>query len=153
MYDLAVKVLDAAGFLRYEISNFAKRGKESRHNLKYWSLMPYIGLGAGAYSSFENERYSNPKSIDEYISGGKKEDYIKLSEEEKRAEFMFMGLRKTEGISIGEFKEIFGADIFDLYKKPLEKYIKNGALKLKNDRLYISENMLYISNGILCDFV
>lgn len=154
MYDLAVKILEDAGFLRYEISNFAKCGKESRHNLKYWSLMPYIGLGAGAYSSIDCERYRNPRSLDEYISdSGKKEDYIKLSEEEKRAEFMFMGLRKTEGISTEEFKELFGADIFDVYKKPLEKYIKNGALKLENDRLYISENMLYISNGILCDFV
>ncbi len=154
MYDLAVKILEDKGFLRYEISNFAKMGKESRHNLKYWSLMPYIGLGAGAYSSIDYERYSNPRNIDEYISGaGKKEDYIKLSEEEKRAEFMFMGLRKTEGISITEFKGLFGADIFDVYKKPLEKYIKNGVLKLKNDRLYINENMLYIQNGILCDFV
>ncbi len=154
MYDLAVKVLEDAGFMRYEISNFAKRGKESKHNLKYWSLMPYIGLGAGAYSSVGYERYMNPKNIDEYISGaGKREDYIRLSEDEKRAEFMFMGLRKTEGISIWEFKEHFSVDIFEVYKKPLEKYIKNGALNFKNDRLYINENMLYISNGILCDFV
>ena len=154
MYETALAVLEKNGYYRYEISNFSKKGFESKHNLKYWSLDAYLGLGAGAYSSIEGERYSNPRSLSEYMeNSGRKEDLISLSKEDLMAEFMFMGLRKTEGISAEEFFERFGTDIYTHFSKPLEKFIKQGVIKEKNGRIYINEKMLYISNSILCEFV
>lgn len=154
MYERAVKILAENGYMRYEISNFAKEGKQSRHNLKYWSLMPYLGLGAGAYSSIDGERFKNPASLDEYIKGeDKKEDYILLSKEELMSEYMFMGLRKTDGVSEEEFLKRFGESIFEHFEKPLKKYLSGGILHEKNGRIYLNEKMFYISNIIVCDFV
>ena len=158
MYDTAMRMLEGAGFGRYEISNFARDKKESRHNLKYWSFEPYIGFGAGAYSSLELERYSNSFLIDDYILNAKKGyfekcDVINLSKREAMSEFIFMGLRKTEGILKSDFQNLFGECIEDVFKKPLGKYLALGVLTEKNGRIYINENMLYISNSVLCDFV
>lgn len=158
MYDKAVEILEKHGFLRYEISNFAKPEKESRHNIKYWSHIPYIGLGAGAYSSINSERYSNERKIDDYIENVKskefkKLDYIKLTKEEEMSEYMFMGLRKTSGIDKEDFYLRFGISVYDVFFSPIEKYKKQGVLIEKESRIYINEKMLYISNGILCDFV
>jgi len=158
MYEKGCEILEKNGFLRYEISNFAKKGKESRHNLKYWSQIPYLGLGAGAYSFVNCERFSNTLKIDDYIlavgNGNiEKEDYISLSEPDMMSEFIFMGLRKISGISKSDFSERFGKSIFDVFDKPLKKYLNNGVLIENGDRIYIYEKMLYISNTILCDFV
>lgn len=154
MYETALEVLESNGYHRYEISNFAKKGYESKHNLKYWSLDAYLGLGAGAYSSIEGKRYSNPRPLLEYMENfERKDDLIFLSKEDLMSEFMFMGLRKTNGISKDEFFEKFGEDIYSKFKKPLEKFIKQGVIKEKNGRIYINEKMLYISNLILCEFV
>lgn len=154
MYDMSVKILKEHGYGRYEISNFALKGKESRHNLKYWSFEPYLGLGAGAYSSIAGERFSNARSIDAYIKGSnKKEDLVVLSKDEQMSEFMFMGLRKAAGISISDFYNRFGTDIFSRFGAPLEKFLNSGVLINKDGRIYINEKMLYISNYVLCDFV
>lgn len=156
MYEAAREILQGAGYKRYEISNFAHEGKESRHNLKYWSYAPYAGFGAGAYSSIKNERYANAFSIDEYIKNGgrtTRNDYIRLSEAEEMSEYIFMGLRKTDGIDKNAFYNLFGRTVESVFKAPLEKHLKSGAIKQKDNRLYIDENLLYISNSILCDFV
>lgn len=154
MYDTAVRILAENGYNRYEISNFSLPGKESRHNLKYWSLMPYLGFGAGAYSSINGERFSNVRSMDLYISrSNTKEDAAFLSKNEQMSEFVFMGLRTVKGIDINDFYEKFSVDIFAHFKAPLEKYLKLGVLLTENNRIYINEKMLYISNSILCDFV
>lgn len=154
MYETAAEVLKEKGYTHYEISNFAKPGFKSRHNLKYWSLMPYLGLGAGAYSSVFCERFSNVRSLSAYIKGSeKKEDCLTLSKNDLMSEFMFMGLRKTEGVSEADFFRLFDCDIFSVFGAPLKKYISQGVLLKKNNRIYINEKMLYISNLILCDFV
>lgn len=158
MYDMCVDILKKNGYERYEISNFAKTGKKSRHNLKYWSHMPYIGLGAGAYSSLLSERFSNETDLRKYIKEAKngdfrKKDFVSLSKNEQMSEFMFMGLRKTEGVSLSEFEESFGVSADKVFEKPIKKYLKSGVLSAENGRLYINEKLLYISNSILCDFV
>lgn len=157
MYETAVEFLEECGYKRYEISNFSKPLKESRHNLKYWSGVSYIGLGAGAYSSVNSERYSNERKIDDYIEDVrrgklKKLDYIKLSKEDEMSEYLFMGLRKIKGISISDFENTFNENVLEVFPK-IEKHIKCGSIIRENDRIYINEKMLYISNGILCDFV
>ncbi len=158
MYDYCVEFLKNQGYERYEISNFSKNGRISKHNTKYWLLEDYIGIGAGAHSFYENKRYSKICSVKKYINeilSGK--DAIETTEEvtesEKMSEFVFLGLRMSKGISEGKFKELFSKDIFDVYKTPLEKYLKMGVIKKEKGRIFIEPRFLYVCNNILSDFI
>ncbi len=110
MYEYCINFLKEKGYLQYEISNFANPNKECRHNLVYWNLEDYIGCGVGAHSYVNNQRYENTDSIEEYIKQINLNNIIKInlhnnSQKENMEEFMFMGLRKTKGISINDFEE------------------------------------------------
>ena len=158
MYNSLVDILKGCGYERYEISNFAKTGAESRHNLKYWSGCGYLGLGSGAHSYIGNRRFSNVCGIDEYIkrieSGALPVcEEVRLSREDMMSEFIFLGLRRSQGINTVEFKNRFGEDIFDLFKEPLGKYIKLGFLVHSGDRIYFADKAFFVSNTILADFV
>ena len=158
MYEECVDFLGKSGYKRYEISNFAKLGRESRHNLKYWRCEDFIGFGAGAYSCIGNERFSNCCSIGDYIKGIEEngiaiQDRIPLTKEDKMSEFVFLGLRCTEGISTEEFKNRFGCGIFDVYGEQIEKYIKMGFLIYNEERIYFADTVFFVSNSILADFV
>lgn len=158
MYDYCVEFLKKQGYERYEISNFAKNGKISKHNTKYWLLEDYIGIGAGAHSFYKNKRFSKICGVKEYIneilsSKDAVETTEEITETEKMSEFVFLGLRMEKGISEEKFKELFSKDIFDVYKIPLEKYLKMGVLKKEKGRIFIKPQFLYVSNNILSDFI
>ncbi len=158
MYERSVKVLEEYGFKRYEISNFAKEGRESQHNLKYWRRKDYLGLGLGAYSCIKNKRFSNLNRLDEYIKSVRQTGFaVESSEEvlliEQMSEFVFLGLRCTNGICLPEFKEQFNCDITDVFGKSIKKYCDWGFMEMKNDRLYFTEKGYFVSNSILSDFV
>ncbi len=153
MYDLAVKILGEAGFERYEVSNFAKRGYESRHNLRYWGTESFIGVGAGAYSCIEGKRFAYIKDIKRYIEKTEIEYCDELSEFDLMSEFVFLGLRLTKGISVSEFEKRFGRDIFEVFGAQLKKHIKMGSLIRENDRIFVADEYIYVSNLILSDFV
>ncbi len=155
MYERSVEVLEGYGFNRYEISNFAKKGFESRHNLKYWHRADYLGLGAGAYSCLENVRFSNYRDLDTYISAKgiaicESED---ISCEEQMSEFVFLGLRCTDGISGLEFKESFGKDIREVYGEQIKRYCDWGFMLYQDDILKFTDKGFFVSNSILADFV
>ncbi len=158
MYDKCVALLKEYGYKRYEISNFAKDGLESRHNCKYWKCDDFVGFGAGAYSCYMGERYSNIYDVGEYIdvaTRGKSviADRTLLDKDDMMSEFVFLGLRMDEGISKTEFKERFGKDIYDVYKEQIDKNIKRGTMVVDGDRFKIPEKYTYVSNSILADFV
>ena len=158
MYDLCVKFLEEKGYSRYEISNFAKNGKRSKHNIKYWLMEEYIGIGAGAHSYYKNERFSKICNVKEYIDAIKSgkdavEEIRCVSEEEKLSEFVFLGLRMTDGISETDFFKTFNRDINEVYGNQIEKYLKMGVMERKSGRIYIKPEFLYVSNNILSDFV
>lgn len=147
-----VDYLKDKGFDRYEISNFAKDGMISRHNSKYWNMIPYIGVGATASSFFDGCRYEKNSDIDEYIQNPRhKLNFIRLSKEDEMSEFMFLGLRKASGVSFSEFYEKFSISIEEKYD--IKKHINLGLLIKDGDRLYLSERGIDVSNAILCDFV
>lgn len=127
MYYFAEERFKALGLYRYEISNFARPGFESRHNSGYWQDKEYIGLGAGAHSYFGGARYCNASDIKRYILGeGRKEDYTLISEKERKLELFMLGLRMTEGVIYnGEFPE----RVNPLVKKELLEII-DGRLRL-----------------------
>jgi len=152
MQSFIVEYLKDNGFERYEISNFAKDGKVSRHNIKYWEGVPYIGIGAASSSYYNGERYEKESDLSEYINNPKKKINIqKLTKEDEMSEFMFLGLRKTEGVSLSEFYKKFGIEIEDKYD--IKKHLELGLLVKEGDSLYLSERGIDVSNAVLCDFV
>lgn len=158
MYGLAVDFLAEKGYQRYEISNFARLGKESRHNLKYWRCDDFLGLGAGAFSCLGERRFSNACGIKEYIdtvNSGKLPVVWEETEglEDRMSEFMFLGLRCRDGISERDFKERFGCSVFDVYSRPIKKYMSQGFLLSEGGRLRLSDKSFFVSNTILADFV
>lgn len=151
MYELACKLMRERGFLHYEISNYSKEGYSCRHNLKYWHAEEYIGLGISAYSYFNGFRYGNSKIWKEY-SGGYVGDY-KYSEvidiEAQKYEYVMLGLRLSEGISLTRYKRLFGLDFRNGREELLEKLSQARLINYSEDRLSLTEKGFYVSNSIL----
>ncbi|MDI6601691.1 MAG: radical SAM family heme chaperone HemW [Thermoanaerobacteraceae bacterium] len=158
MYWKAVKMLESHGYIHYEISNFAKRDYECRHNLKYWKDKQYIGLGAGAHSYYKGYRYANelfPEKYIEAIDSGNRafvqKEYIdKKSEME---EYVFMGLRLMEGIKIEDFENRFGVSPYNIYGESIDKLIKLGLIELQEDMIYLTERGIDLSNQVFMEFM
>ena len=157
MYDEAVDFLKRRGYERYEISNFARTGFESRHNLIYWRLGDYIGFGAGAHSFAGGRRFSNPLGIEEYIDAVRDGGRItaeKESAKDMMSEFMFLGLRLDAGVSEAEFEQRFGAKMTDVFARPLNKHLNlTKALIKENGRIKLRPEYAYVSNIIMSDFI
>lgn len=154
MYCEIKNMLCASGFHQYEISNFARDGYESRHNLKYWNCEEYIGCGAAAHSYFEGARFCHSAGLLDYIKNPcAREDVTVLSKAEQMSEFLILGLRKTAGVSKKEFCARFGETIDACYQKAIEKFTKTGLLESTGDTLRLSEKGVYVSNTVLCEFV
>ncbi len=158
MYHLAKKILEENGFNQYEISNYAKEGKECRHNLAYWNMDNWIGVGSAAASYINGKRIKNISSVEKYINsinekGEAVEEIINNSKNDNMEEFMFMGLRKINGIDENEFKKRFSMNINDVYGEILNKYIGEGLLIRESGRIFLSEKGIEISNIIMADFL
>ncbi len=152
------KFLKEAGYEQYEISNYTKSGKESRHNLKYWERGDYLGLGLGAASMVRNIRMSNTKDMKTYLERctqpkTMREDVQFLEEPRQMEEFMFLGLRKTRGVSKKEFRRTFGREMDMVYEKALHKCLENGMLLEHKDRIFLSEEGTLLSNIVLSEFL
>ena len=155
MYHMAVDMLEEKGYKRYEISNFAKAGFESRHNSVYWRTGEYMGFGLGAHSYFNGRRFHNTYNLEEYIRSGqfKKYDVELLSEKDKMAEFMFMGLRMSEGVSVSEFKRRFGMNIDEIYGKELKEIISEGLAFERDNRVILTDYGFDVSNYVFEKFI
>lgn len=160
MYQLTKELLAENGYERYEISNYARRGRECIHNLGYWSGIPYLGFGLGASSYFEGTRFSNEKNLEKYqkepyVPFIMREDYTVLSQKDEMEEFMFLGLRKREGISKEEFRERFKVSIEDIYGKVISKYEEIDLLEWTDEgkMLRLTDAGIDVSDYIFCDFM
>lgn len=148
LYDYVCTRLTDAGYVQYEISNFCLPDKYSRHNSRYWKCSEYIGVGAGASSYIDNVRSKNTDDLLDY----KNEVEEILSTQDKMSEFVIFGLRMTDaGISIEEFKNRFGKDIYDVFGKQFLKYER--FITRDGDVLKLKRNAYYVSNAILADFI
>lgn len=152
------KYLKEHGFEQYEISNYARPSRKSRHNLRYWERKDYLGLGLGAASMVHNIRMSNTRDWKKYIEGSQnpkrlREEVEFLEEPRQMEEFMFLGLRKTEGVSRKEFRRTFGRELDMVYEKALEKHLENGMLEASKDRIRLSQAGILVSNQVLSDFI
>ena len=153
IYEYAVAVLSENGYKQYEISNFARDGKMSRHNLKYWNMEEYIGVGLSAHSFLGNTRFSNTADIREYNRRDFRREKTVLTKNDMMSEFAFLGLRKTEGFSKKDFYSRFGAEVYDVFKAPLEKFVKTGFLIDENGKIRLSHEAVSVSNQIMCEFL
>ena len=152
------KYLKEHGFEQYEISNYARPSRKSRHNLRYWERKDYLGLGLGAASMVHNIRMSNTRDWEKYIEGSQnpkrlREEVEFLEEPRQMEEFMFLGLRKTEGVSRKEFRRTFGRELDMVYEKALEKHLENGMLEASKDRIRLSQAGILVSNQVLSEFI
>ncbi|MDD5945582.1 MAG: radical SAM family heme chaperone HemW [Clostridia bacterium] len=154
MYYLVNEMLSDKGYGRYEISNFSKPGFECRHNIVYWRTEEYRGFGLGAHSYVGGERFHNTCDFKKYVSfEGLNEDREILTEDEKQEEFMFMGLRMTEGISENVFKERFKKSIYDVYAKEIRELTQEKLLVSKDERLYLTDRGVDVSNQVFEKFI
>ena len=160
MYWLVKEKLEEAGYMHYEISNFAKKGYESKHNLACWNQEEDIGAGAAAHSYTNNVRYSNVCDIEEYINNYENnreaDNFIfheKQTKNSKMKEFMLLGLRKIDGIKIQDFKNKFGENPIYLFRKELEKLVNENLLEIDGDSIRLTNKGLDLANLVWEEFV
>ena len=158
MYEFIIATLPKFGYNRYEVSNFAKIGRESRHNSGYWTGAKYFGFGAGAHSYNGQVRTSNVANVEIYIK--KIRAGLDVSQVEEivtksaaMEEFCFLGLRMTAGIDAKIFYERFGENIFDVYGKVIEKNCKLELLEVDGDKIFLTPRGFEVSNIVLADFL
>lgn len=155
MYRDTKRILKEHGFMRYEVSNYAKEGKECKHNVTYWTRGNYAGFGLGASSMVDNMRWHNTENMDKYIKNPTelKEDIQKLSKNDCMEEFMFLGLRMMQGVSKKRFFDEFGMKMDEIYGDALKKWEKTGHLKVIDDNVFLTDLGIDISNAIFTDFL
>ena len=168
-YKITNDILKAAGYHRYEISNYAREGCECRHNRVYWERGEYLGFGIGAASLMQETRFSNIRDLQTYLkllsgeaadgpSTGQLTEHLRqevshLTEREQMEEFMLLGLRLTEGVSQKHFFKTFGKKFTDVYPGISEKLIREGLLVQEGDRLKLTELGLDVSNRVMAEFL
>ena len=153
MYELVVKMMKDAGYRHYEISNFARGGRESKHNCKYWRLDEYLGLGLAAHSDFGGKRLENTRDMERYLGGEWLEAASDISNSEREFEFLMLGFRTADGISKSEFLARFGVDFDEKYGEKMEKFKKMGYFCEKGDALALTESGFEVSNAILTEIL
>lgn len=158
MYERTEGILEEYGFHRYEISNYAREGKECRHNLGYWSRVEYLGIGLGASSFISNTRYhlcTDMISYIERIGSGEdlREEIEVLTKEDAMEEFMFLGLRRMQGISGTQFENCFGNTIEEIYGDVIEKLEQEKMLEVKEDKIRLTKRGIDVSNYVFCEFL
>ena len=154
MYQYTKSRLELAGYARYEVSNYAKKGYACRHNMVYWQRGAYVGFGIGAASMVENTRWTNTSDLEEYF-GTKdiKKEITRLSVNDCMEEFMFLGLRMTSGICKSKFQTLFGKDIQQVYGDVLKKWEQTDYLEEDDTYVRFTDKGIDVSNCILTDFL
>ena len=158
MYEATAQILKEYGFEQYEISNYARKGRKCRHNVGYWTRQDYLGFGLGASSLYGKERFANTADMKKYLENSKNPEKIRekepsLTREDEMAEFMFLGLRMTKGISKADFQRCFGCTIESVYGEVLEKYESMELLLEKDGRIFLSREGIHVSNSIMAEFL
>lgn len=144
MYHLIVEKLEEIGLNQYEVSNFAKIGKESVHNKKYWNCKEYLGLGISSHSYFNDERFSNTVNLSKYIkelqNGIIPVDFReRLDVSTKKFEYIIMNMRLKDGFLISDYNSFFESDFLEENKKAVESGLENKVVEIKDDRIYFTK--------------
>lgn len=160
MYQYLKNTLEENGFHRYEVSNYAIEGYESKHNLRYWNQELYLGLGSNASSFFGGARYSNVRTIEEYIermennkSVVDSESYEELDLLSLMKEYVMLSLRKTDGLDISKFKSKYKKDVRSIFNEEIKELEKNGLIKKDDNSIKLTNRGLEVANLVWEKFV
>jgi oxygen-independent coproporphyrinogen-3 oxidase len=158
MYELLMDEMETNGYRQYEISNFSRTGFESRHNLTYWNNEEYFGFGAGAHSYVGGYRRANAGPLKKYmdmIRNGKLPvfDENLVTKAEQMEEEMFLGLRKTDGISISKFYSKFGQDPTSLFHNEVTDLVQKGLLNVNAQHIYLTKRGRFLGNEVFQSFI
>ncbi|MDQ2084985.1 radical SAM family heme chaperone HemW [Herbivorax sp. ANBcel31] len=158
MYWEAIEKLKEKKYQHYEISNFSKKGFESRHNLVYWKSLEYIGIGAGAHSFFKNVRYNNIASLDEYVENinrgiSIKENKQLIQKKDRISEYMILGLRLIKGVDMKDFKNRFEMEVLEVYKEQIKNLKKRNLIKIDGNMLKLTPLGLDLANQVFVEFL
>ncbi|MDW7659974.1 MAG: radical SAM family heme chaperone HemW [Bacillota bacterium] len=158
MYHIIIEVLKKSGYNQYEISNFSKKGFESRHNLVYWKNKPYLGLGLAAHSKMDQVRFSNETIMSRYlekIENGEKPaiDQVVISEREDLFETIILGLRLNEGLNIQMINERYGIDFYSENEDTINKLRHQGLVQMTDDNLKLTLKGIDLSNQVFLTFM
>lgn len=158
MFDFCNKYLQKHNIFRYEVSNFAKKGYECKHNLIYWNNEDYLGVGLNSHSKIDNTRFENFFDFENYykqLKNNKKpiKNFQKLSLLESKEEFIMLGLRKVEGIDLKKYQELFGENLEKLKSNEIEKLQNFGFIKIQDDFLFATDIGFKVLNQIIVELV
>lgn len=165
MYDWARDYLSSQGYVPYEISNYARKGKVCRHNIGYWQRTPYLGLGLGSASLVEEQRFSNISDLKSYLKACEKkldmdpravieeESWQQLGRTEQMEEYMFLGLRMTKGISRQNFLQKFGIALEGVYGEEIRRLCGEGLLRQEEGNLALTREGISVSNYVMAQFL
>lgn len=158
MYHYTKELLSKYDYKRYEISNYAKKGFECRHNIKYWSRDDYYGFGTAAASLVNNTRYTNITDRNKYINFSFEKNKIRtdiqeIEIQEQMEEYMILGLRKTQGVSLDDFRMKFNINLEEVYGKKLEKLVRQNVCEYDDNYFRLTEYGLDVSNTVLVEFM
>ena len=154
MYGWTASYLKTQGYMQYEISNYARPGMECCHNIGYWTLVNYLGLGLGSASLVEGVRFSNPRDLSAYLAGdfSCREREV-LSRGMQMEEFMFLGLRMLRGVSRAEFRSRFGVEPEAVYGSEMARLCRQGLLEQQAGFLRLTEQGISVSNYVMAEFI
>lgn len=158
LYHYTISYLKNRGYAQYEISNFAREGCESRHNRLYWEMTPYMGLGLGAHSYFAGQRYHNTYDIEVYIAAQETNAYEKqeieeVSKQDEMEEFMFLGLRMNQGVSLETFRRRFGRELKEVYQDVIDRLVQEGLLYETANAVALTAQGIDFSNRVFTEFL
>jgi oxygen-independent coproporphyrinogen-3 oxidase len=154
MYEQLITMCSQAGLVQYEISNFARQGYQSRHNLTYWANEEYLGFGVSAHRYVHGARSSNFRSLRRYMRDFLADETFEQIDEKTRAkEAIFLGLRLRDGINLAEFRSKYGLDIEEVLKTKLRKLADGGFLTVEDGRLKLSQEGVLVSNLVIAELV
>ncbi len=154
MYLEGIEFLDENGYAQYEISNFARAGYESRHNLKYWNCDEYLGFGVAAHSDFGGERFGNSRDLESYIKGFDITEERNVPDQSERVnEYVMLRFRLREGVNEKDFSARFGISFEKTYGKKLAPFLSSGLVRHEGERYYLSQEGMLVSNAILCEIL
>ena len=154
MYLEGIDFLAQNGYMQYEISNFARPGYESRHNLKYWNCDEYLGFGVAAHSDFGGERFGNSRDIEEYIHDHDiTEEKTVPDKAERMNEYVMLRFRLCEGVDVAAFESRFGVSFAQTYGNKLAPFLGSGLVRCESGRYYLTQEGMLVSNAILSEIL
>ena len=149
----AITRLNAAGFHRYEISNYAKPGCECRHNLVYWNRGDYLGLGCAAHSLLGGRRFHNPESLDDYLVGVRRQDEIQLTPRDEMEETLMLSTRTVQGLDLSAWESTFGVPFVRGREAAIRQLEKGGLVEIAGGRLRLTTRGMEVQDAVVLELL